>query len=175
MLKKVLITVVVLIAAFLGYVAMQPADYLIAREVTISASDKKIFPYLNNSEKANMWMPWQETDPSVKMTYSGPAEGVGSISSWDSTGRMGTGEAKVIESIPNKSVKMQITYTKPMQMVQLSEFSMTPAGKANIVRWSVKGTNPFIGRIFCAFSNMDKMVGGSFEKGLAKLKALAEK
>ena len=29
------------------------------------------------------WMPWSESDPNVKTTYSGPEEGVGSTSSWN--------------------------------------------------------------------------------------------
>ena len=37
------------------------------------------------------------------------------------------------------------------------------------------GERPFIGKIMDAVFNMDRMVGGQFEKGLAKLKAIAEK
>jgi hypothetical protein len=37
------------------------------------------------------------------------------------------------------------------------------------------GENNFVGKAFCLFMNMDKMVGGDFEKGLAQMKTVAEK
>ncbi len=40
--------------------------------------------------------------------------------------------------------------------------------------WKVDGQNNFVGRLMCIFMNMDKMVGGMFEKGLAKLKTTVE-
>jgi hypothetical protein len=36
------------------------------------------------------------------------------------------------------------------------------------------GQNNFVGKAFCLFMSMDKMIGGQFEKGLADLKAVVE-
>jgi len=36
------------------------------------------------------------------------------------------------------------------------------------------GENNFISKAFCLFMNMDKTVGGDFEKGLAQMKAVVE-
>jgi hypothetical protein len=36
------------------------------------------------------------------------------------------------------------------------------------------GTNNFIAKGVCLFMNMDKMVGGQFEKGLAQMKSIVE-
>ena len=174
MVKKTLVTVALVIALLSAYVALQPSHFEISREMQMSASAEQIFPYINSSEKANDWMPWKDSDPSVKMVYSGPAEGVGSTSSWEGEGQMGTGKAEVVESIPNRSVKTQLTYTRPMEMSQLAEISLTPAATGTTVRWSVTGENSFIGRCICLFMNMDKMVGGEFEKGLTKLKGIVE-
>jgi len=174
MLKKILIVLAVVILGLVGYVASKPGDYLISRGVEIAASPSAIFPHINNSKKCNHWMPWKDSDPGVQMQYSGPEAGVGSINSWDSKGQMGTGKAEVIESIPNKSVKTQLTYEKPMQMNQVSEITLTPNGKNTLVTWSVSGKNSFMGRFFCLFMNMEKMVGGEFEKGLGNLKRIVE-
>jgi len=38
----------------------------------------------------------------------------------------------------------------------------------------MSGTNNFIGKAFSLFMNMDKMIGGDFKKGLAKMKEVAE-
>jgi len=118
MLKKIIIGFVVVLGGFLLYATTLPAEMHISRELEMKAKPERIFPYINNSKKANEWMPWQDSDPGVKMSFSGPEEGVGSKSSWDSKGKMGTGEALVVESIKNQVVKTQLSYTKPFQMSQ---------------------------------------------------------
>ncbi len=153
---------------------MQPPDYKVSRSVVINAPAEIIFPYINNSQKMNDWMPWIEMDPQVKMNLSGPAEGVGSISAWESTGQMGTGKSTIVESIPNQVVRTQIDYVKPMAMNQISEITLVSQATGTQVTWSVAGKNGFINRIFCLFMNMDKYIGSEFEKGLTKLKATIE-
>jgi len=39
----------------------------------------------------------------------------------------------------------------------------------------MSGTNGFASKLFSVFVDMDKMVGGDFERGLAQLKAASEK
>ncbi len=164
----------VLVAAFLIYVAVQPADFKISRQITIHAKPEVIFPYINNSKKGYEWMPWKEIDPQVVITMTGPEEGVGAGSSWTSKGKMGEGKAVVTESIPNKSVKTELTYTKPMAMTQQAEMTLVEGPDGTVANWTVTGKNTFMGRLFCTFMNMDKMVGGQFEKGLNTLKGIVE-
>ncbi len=76
-----ILALVLAIAAFLLYVAFQSPTYVISRDRTFQATAEEIFPYINNSKLADSWMPWSEVDPKVQMTYRGPDEGVGSISS----------------------------------------------------------------------------------------------
>lgn len=172
--KKFLLAVTVILIGLLGYAAFQPKEMHISRELLIKATAEIIFPHINNSKLANEWMPWTDSDPQVKMQYSGAEEGVGSTSSWQSEGDMGTGQAIVIESTQNELVKTQLTYTKPMNMSQLAEITLTPQEAGTLVRWSVKGENSFVVRLLCIFFNMDKKVGGEFEKGLKKLQAKVE-
>lgn len=175
MLKKIGISFLVIVALFLGYVAVKSPDYLIAREVVIQAPADKIFPYLNNSKLAGNWSPWLEIDPQAKMTYSGPDEGVGSRTAWDSEGKLGIGSATIVESIANEVVRIKLEYLKPFQMVQDAEYSVKQTENQSVVTWSVRGKNTFLARAMCTFMNMDKMVGVNFEKGLSNLKALVEK
>jgi len=174
MLKKILIGFIVLVGVLFTYAALRPAQMLISREMLINASPEALFPYINNSKKAYEWMPWQESDPDAKIVYSGPDEGLGSKSSWESKGQMGVGEALVVESTANQSVKTQLSYTKPFAMSQLAEISLTPLESATKVKWSVNGHNTFLFRLIGIFMDCDKMVGDQFEKGLLKLKNLVE-
>jgi hypothetical protein len=172
--KKIFIGIAVVIALILGYAAMQPADYVVSREITINAPADKIFPHLNNSMLAEKWGPWTEVDPGAKMNRSGPDEGVGAVTSWDSTGQLGTGSATIVESVPNERVAIQLEYSKPMNMSQLAEYIVKADGDKSIVTWKVQGKNSYMGRVMCIFMNMDKMVGGMFEKGLGNLKRIVE-
>jgi hypothetical protein len=175
MILKIVLGLVVVVALVIGYAAMQPADYVVTRSTTIKAPAEKIFPYLNNSKLAEQWGPWSEVDPNAKMAYSGPDEGVGSKASWDSSGQLGTGSATIVDSRPNERVRIELAYSKPMVMNQISDYIVEPKGEETTVTWRVEGKNSLPGRVMCLFMNMDKMVGGMFEKGLSNLKALVEK
>lgn len=175
MVKKVLLGLGAIIAVFLIYVACQPAEYNIAREVAMNASPEVIFPYINDAKKMESWSPWMDMDPEAKMHFSGPTEGVGACTSWEGGKKLGTGKATVTESVINTSVTTKLEYTKPSHMTQEAEIRLIPSGPQTIVRWSVKGSNKFTCRVFCTFMNMDKMVGGTFEQGLNKLKGIVEK
>lgn len=48
-------------------------------------------------------------------------------------------------------------------------------GAATTVTWAMSGASSFIAKVMGLCFDMDKMVGKSFEDGLAQLKALAEK
>lgn len=176
MIKKILAGLALILGIFVVVAAIRPADYLIKRDIVINAKPEAIFPFLVSTKKADTWMPWKETDPQVQITYSGPEEGMGLISSWDSPGQMGTGKAEVVGVIANQSVKTKITYAKPMEMNQDSEFTLTPQGESTQMTWTVTGNQPFFARLICTvmFMNMDQYVGGMFEKGLNKLKLIVE-
>jgi uncharacterized protein YndB with AHSA1/START domain len=174
MLLQIGIGIFALLAVFLGYVAAKPSDYVISREIAIHAPPEKIFPYLDSAEAANDWMPWQEIDPKTKMEFTGPARGVGSRASWTSEGQMGVGSATVTEVEPLRRVALKLEYVRPFTMEQDAAYLVRNEGGTSIVTWQVAGKNTFLARLMCTFMNMDKMVGDSFEKGLAKLKRLAE-
>jgi Polyketide cyclase / dehydrase and lipid transport len=176
MIKKILAGLGVVLGIFMVIAALKPTEYLIKRDIVINAKPEAIFPYLVSSKNADQWMPWKESDPQVQISYSGPEEGLGSTSSWDSPGQMGTGKAEVVGVIANQSVKTKITYSKPMEMTQDSEFILTTQGEATQMTWTVTGSQPFFARLMCTlmFMDMDKYVGGMFERGLNKLKLTVE-
>jgi uncharacterized protein YndB with AHSA1/START domain len=177
MIKKIILVLGMILVVLIVIAFLKPEEYQIKREVIIDVKPEAVFPYLISMKKADQWMPWKEIDPKVETSYEGPEEGVGSISSWNSPGSMGTGKAEVIAVTENQLVKTKITYTKPMQMSQDSEFILTPIGETTQMTWIVRGKQPFFARLMCVilFMNMDKYVGGMFEKGLNNLKLSVER
>jgi hypothetical protein len=63
---------------------------------------------------------------------------------------------------------------RPFEDSSTAEFTFQPEGDRTVVTWSMFGRKNFISKAVCLFMNMDKMLGGEFEKGLAQLKAIAE-
>ncbi|MCB0417376.1 MAG: SRPBCC family protein [Bdellovibrionaceae bacterium] len=174
MAKKIGIALGVLLGIFLIYVAFKSPKYEFNREVKIEANAAEIFPWINNSQKMNVWMPWKEVDPKMVMSFDGPEEGVGAKSSWTSDGQMGEGSSTIIESVPNQKTVFLLEYTKPQAMTQNASIEILPDGNASVVRWSVWGENGFIGRLFCSLVDVSKHINGSFDAGLNKLKQQVE-
>jgi hypothetical protein len=61
-----------------------------------------------------------------------------------------------------------------MQDSALTEFSFQPEGDQTVVTWTMAGEQNFTEKAVCMFMNMDQVVGGSFEEGLASIKQIAE-
>jgi len=80
----------------------------------------------------------------------------------------------IIDSKPNELVTMKLEFMKPMSATDQATFKLAPDGDGTRVTWSMDGKNNLMGKTFSIFMNMDKMVGGSFEEGLAKLDSVAQ-
>src|SRR5262245_54286760 len=115
---KIAMTLFAIIAFVLGYAALKAPEYQVSRQATINAPAEKVFPYLEHSKLAEKWSPWREVDPTAKVAYSGPDEGVGSRTSWTSSGQLGTGSATIVETVPNQRVGVKLEFTKPMVFEQ---------------------------------------------------------
>jgi hypothetical protein len=55
-----------------------------------------------------------------------------------------------------------------------AEFTFKPEGSQALVTWNMSGKNNFMAKAIHLFINMDKMIGGQFEKGLASMKSIVE-
>jgi hypothetical protein len=177
MLKKIVIGVVLLLAAFMVIVALQPADFVITRSANVSAPAADVFAQVNNFHQWEAWSPWAKLDPAMKVTYKGPEAGAGAIYSWDGNSDVGAGRMTLLESRTNELVRIKLEFLKPFAAVSSTDFSFQPEGEKGdqtVVTWTMAGKNNFISKAFCLFMNMDKMVGGDFEKGLAQMKSLVE-
>jgi len=174
MIKKILIVVAVIVVVFLVVVAMQPADYRVERHASISAPPETVFPQVNDFHKWEAWSPWAKLDPAAKNIFEGPPAGTGAIFAWAGNSKVGEGKMTITESHPNDLVRIKLEFIKPFPSVCTTEFSFKPEGSQTAVTWTMAGQNNFMAKAFCLFMNMDKMVGGDFERGLAQMKTVAE-
>jgi hypothetical protein len=173
MLKNILIGLGVIVAIVVAVIAIQPANFAIERSTEIAASPDVIFPHLDGAKALDVWSPWNKMDPQLSITHAGPERGAGSSESWQGP-KMGVGSLTVTNVKPNEEVDLELNFEKPMKATNRALFTLAPAGTLTQVTWRMEGTNNFLGKAASLVMNMDRMVGDTFDRGLADLKTLAE-
>ena len=175
LLWKFLIGVAVIVLLFLGVVAMQPSEFSVTRSATISAPPAAVFAQVNDFRSWEAWSPWAKKDPDARNSFEGPASGTGAVFKWSGNQEVGEGSMTLTESRPNELIRMRLDFVKPMEDTADVEFHFQPQNDQTVVTWTMSGENNFIGKIFCLFMDMDEMIGGDFEQGLANMKSVVER
>jgi hypothetical protein len=170
----VLAIIAVMTVLFLIVVALQPSKFRVERKATIAAPPAVVFGQVNSFHKWNDWSPWAKMDPTAKNSYDGPEAGTGAKFAWEGNNKVGQGKMTIMESSPSKLIRIKLEFLKPFACTNTAEFTFEPEGNRTRITWAMTGEKNFMSKAFCMFMNMDKMVGGDFEKGLASMKSLAE-
>ena len=124
MFKKILFALVLIVAVFAGYIALQPAEFAISRSATINAPASEVFAQVNDFHKWDDWSPWAKIDPKAKNAFSGPDSGKDASFSWASENpKVGEGKMTIVESKPNELIKIKLEFIKPMAAVSPTEFA----------------------------------------------------
>ena len=174
MIVKLMIGFAVLLSTILVLAATKPKIFRIQRSVSIDAPPEKVFILIDNLGTWRRWAPQDREDPSMKRTFSGPANGKGAISEWTGSGSSGQGRMLITESLPSTRISIQVDWVKPFVARNINDFVLEGSGTSTKVTWTMQGPNLFVMRIMGVFVNMDRTMGKHFEAGLANLKAVAE-
>jgi K+-transporting ATPase KdpF subunit len=175
MLKIIGIVVIAAIAVVLLYATTRPDTFHVQRTATINAAPDKIFAHINDLHAWEAWSPYMKLDPAMKMTYSGAASGTGAAYEWEGSSSVGAGRVTITDTATPSKVSIKLDMLKPFASSNDVIFSLQPRGEATDVTWAMDAPNKWISKVMSVFINMDTMVGGQFEEGLANLKALTEK
>lgn len=175
MLKIILIGVLVAVAGVLAYAATRPDSFRIERSASIKAPPEKIYAQINELKAWTAWSPWEKIDPALKRTYSGPPSGKGAAYAWEGNKDVGSGRMEITDAVPASKLTIKLDFLKPFEAHNTAEFSFSRQGDATTVTWAMYGPSPYLSKLIGMVFNMDRMVGGQFETGLANLKSIAEK
>ncbi|MCG3176674.1 MAG: hypothetical protein MOGMAGMI_01632 [Candidatus Omnitrophica bacterium] len=174
MLAKVLIGVLVVLAALLVFISTRPAEFRVERSTVIAAPAEEIHGRINDLREWRAWSPWAKLDPKARYTYEGPSAGVGAVSRWAGDHQVGEGSMTIIESRAPERVKFRLDFLKPFKATSTAEFVLAPVDGGTRLTWSMSGTNDLLGKAIGLVMDCDRMVGAQFEKGLTDLKMLCE-
>lgn len=148
-----------------------PRRHHVEASMEIDAHPATVFALLNDFRRHALWSPLIDTDPNVRMQYSGNSTGVGATMSWDGA-IVGSGTQTIVASKPYELVGIVINPGEPGEA--RSRFTLVPATGITNVTWGFDadyGMN-IVGRYFAAM--LGSVVVRDYERGLANLKELAE-
>jgi hypothetical protein len=135
-----------------------------ADAVCFSLFEGTVRAFVNDFHAWTKWSPWENLDATLERTYDGPREGVGARDTWAGK-KAGTGSMAITKSTPDG--------VEPFKANNKVVFRFEAEGNTTRVTWTMSGTRnlPFavLGKIY-----FDGVVGKDFDKGLAKLKTVAE-
>lgn len=172
-LKWLLIAVVTVAAVLLLGGLMLSSTFKVQRSTTVAAAPDKVYALLADPRRWKEWTVWNQRDPSMAITYSGPPQGQGAGWAWKSKSE-GDGQMTFTAATPNQRLAYDLFFPD-FGTTSRGDFTLAAAGSGTQVTWTMNGDmgkNPLF-RWLALFA--DGMVGKDFEGGLAGLKALAEK
>ena len=173
MLKWTVIALVALVALlFAGGYALSP-KFSVARSTTIAAPAEKVYALIADPREWKRWTVWNQRDPAMQVSYSGPPSGTGAAWAWQSKSE-GDGKMTFTAAEANRRLAYDL-YFPDFGTTSAGALELAAAGAGTQVTWRMNGdmgSNPLF-RWLALFG--DRMVGPDFEAGLANLKALAEK
>jgi uncharacterized protein YndB with AHSA1/START domain len=148
--------------------------YTVQRSTTVQAPPGRLFEQVEDFHRWPAWSPWEELDPAMQRTYGGPAKGVGSTYAWSGNRKAGRGRMEITDVDDPTRVVVWLDFLKPFKSSSVTTFTFAPEGDGTRVTWTMAGPRTLGLKIMGIFTSMDKLVGPDFEKGLSRLKALAE-
>lgn len=174
MILKIVAGVVAVLLIFLGYVATRNGQFRYERSGVIQAPAEKIFPYISDLKKGELWSPYEKVDPKMKKTFKGLDAQPGSIMEFEGNSDVGAGNLEILKIVPNDSVEIRLTMTKPFYGQNLIQYKLTPEGSGTRFSWTMSGDGGFMGKLMSVLIDCEKMIAGQFESGIANLKAVVE-
>jgi len=150
-----------------------PTSAHVERSIRMTASPDTVFGIVNGFRRFKEWSPWAGLDPQARYTFSGPTTGVGARMEWSSDKpEVGSGSQEITAVEPGRSVTMRLDFAG--QSAATSTMVIEPTAGGSLVRWSFDTSyeGNFAMRYFGLL--FDGMVGADYEKGLSRLKSIAE-
>lgn len=167
----ILLLIIVIVVLVLGLIA--PKDIKVARSTVINAPKEVVFEQIVKFKNWPHWSPWYQMEPTVEMTYNGTDGQPGSNYTWKGK-KTGSGEMRNA-GVNGTNMNYELFFKEPFENKASGSFTVADTGNGlSKVTWTYEGHMSFPWNAMGVFMNMDKMLGGDFEKGLSNMKAYVE-
>ncbi len=153
-----------------------PAQGVVTRSIEIAAPPQKVFAIVGDLRRFNEFSPWGEMDPDIKYTFEGPESGLGQEMNWSSANpEIGRGTQTIARFEPPAFVASRLNHGPGSGSMgrAYSSFEIAPAGAGTNVSWAYTTDLQGIPAKWFGLL-LDRRIGPHYERGLARLKAVAE-
>ncbi len=171
-LKVIVAILLLLVAAFLIVALFLPSSAKTTFTMEMNAPAKVIFKQVNHLPSWEAWSPWAAADPEMQITYAEIVEGEGASYSWTSA-KQGNGSMTITGSYPDTLILFDLNFVGQGNAGSFWRFQENEGGVTEVT-WglSLDSLAYPLSRYFGLF--LGSMMQSSFEKGLNKLKEIAE-
>ncbi len=173
-LRFLVIFIVLVLVILLGLALYEPQDVLVTRSVLIKAPKEAVFEQMVKFRNWTNWSPWYLMDTSMKMTYSGTDGTTGSAYQWKGQENKTGAGSMTNTGVEGTSMNFDVVFTAPRDGKAKGMLSAKDSLGMTKATWSFSMHMDFPFNAMEAFLNMDKMLGGDFETGLATMKKYVE-
>jgi hypothetical protein len=161
------VALVVVVGSFL-----LPAQAVVSRSIEIAAPPDKVFAIVGDLRRFDEFSPWADRDPDIAYSFEGTESGLGQIMRWSSDNPdVGSGSQRIIEYDPPNYAELALDFGTMGRAI--ASWDLVPSETGTMATWGfrsdLKGIpEKWFGLMF------DRWIGPDYEKGLAKLKTVAE-
>jgi hypothetical protein len=161
-----------LLAAGLGLLAwMEPDVVRVERSVLLDAEPALVWPFIDDLRKIELWNPWAQSDPDMKVVYGEQTAGLGGSYTWAGNADVGAGTRTIVESVEDVSAVHRMDAVEPFPFQAMFSFQLEPSGEQTRVTMEFAMYQTTLTRFLTAtIMNMEKDVGPDLEYGLGVLK-----
>ncbi|MGW5312509.1 SRPBCC family protein [Nocardia thailandica] len=149
------------------------ADFEVLRQTTVAAEPARVRALIDDFRRWRSWSPWEDADPNLARTYTGPESGVGAHYTWRGNRKAGAGSMEILTET-DREIGIRLSFEKPFAAVNSVTFTLDPVPQGSRVSWRMTGTRGGLFGLVGRVLPMDRLIGKDFERGLARLKSVAE-
>lgn len=147
-----------------------PRSYSVSRSAVIPAEPASVHARINDFVAWQQWSPWEDVDPALTRTYSGPESGVGARYEWSGNRKPGSGSMEIVASTPEQ-IDIDLQFVKPFAARNPTSFALEAVDAGTRVTWTMTGTHTWLSALMFKVLKMEKALQADFDKGLARLRA----
>lgn len=179
MIERLVIAVLVFLAAFVAVGLFLPDEAQTERVIDIDRPVVTVFTLLNRPDSFRAWAPWAKRDPSARLKSDPSASGVGSVLEWTGDPRLvGRGRLEITESNPNALVRSRVTLQG--QGDAESVFRIERVAGGSRLSWQVRARmsaeQSWFSNLLARYFGLlfDRWMGAEVEQGLLRFKSYVE-
>ena len=155
-----------LLTCFLG-----PKNFNMAETHSIDAPAPIVFNIVNDLPDWNNWSDWNLSDSTMQVTFSGPDQGVGARSEWESS--QGNGSQEIVESVAHERIRTKLEF-EGWDGTNFSNWNFKSNNSTTDVSVDFEGTPiPFLLKGMIYLSGAKKGMRNSYKKSLKNLEKIA--